>query len=448
MEPQILLLFFTLSLYLPASLAIAEPVSTPSPSPATFPTTSRGSVSVNLSSSSSSAHSTPYVASPYDVTSKFNPSMAIIVVVLLSAFFFMGFFSVYVRRCTTDDEFGTFPFPDDAPSPFAHRRSDPPPQGLDLFLLNRLPVVQFSALKASPKGVECAVCLCNFEEDEALRLLPNCGHSFHQDCIDMWLFSHTTCPLCRRSLLLYDKAGSICIAQERNPTEVGNGISAPHVAIDIQQDTTAIVVADEQDTPASESTATDPSRPVQERDVDFSHCGSPILGVMGTPSGSKKQNRGGKDRELRRSHSTGHSLVKGSKDRRNGLISSPSSSDTGDPSCSPLFHVLASNFHRSKSYTMLSNLQGVQQSEEQQTDMDLWACYPMRWLKKEAADVGGESSSSCSEPSSSKGNMIKSSSPSSSVRRTIRRLATDMDRTPQFFLSEHHRDFAQLAYVL
>ncbi|KAL3535552.1 hypothetical protein ACH5RR_004013 [Cinchona calisaya] len=44
---------------------------------------------------------------------------------------------------------------------------------------------------------ECAVCLSVFEEDEEVRQLPRCKHSFHASCIDKWLYSHLDCPLCR-----------------------------------------------------------------------------------------------------------------------------------------------------------------------------------------------------------------------------------------------------------
>ncbi|EXB38915.1 RING-H2 finger protein ATL1 [Morus notabilis] len=44
---------------------------------------------------------------------------------------------------------------------------------------------------------ECAVCLSAFEEGEEIRKLPRCRHCFHAPCIDMWLFSHSDCPLCR-----------------------------------------------------------------------------------------------------------------------------------------------------------------------------------------------------------------------------------------------------------
>ncbi|XP_031271378.1 RING-H2 finger protein ATL52-like [Pistacia vera] len=44
---------------------------------------------------------------------------------------------------------------------------------------------------------ECPVCLSIFEEGEEVRQLPRCKHSFHAPCIDMWLYSHFDCPLCR-----------------------------------------------------------------------------------------------------------------------------------------------------------------------------------------------------------------------------------------------------------
>lgn len=44
---------------------------------------------------------------------------------------------------------------------------------------------------------ECPVCLTEYKEAERIRLLPNCKHIFHPTCINTWLESHTTCPLCR-----------------------------------------------------------------------------------------------------------------------------------------------------------------------------------------------------------------------------------------------------------
>ncbi|KAF8688763.1 hypothetical protein HU200_042242 [Digitaria exilis] len=52
----------------------------------------------------------------------------------------------------------------------------------------------------APRPFDCAVCLCEFADHDRLRLLPTCGHAFHLACIDVWLRSSATCPLCRTKL--------------------------------------------------------------------------------------------------------------------------------------------------------------------------------------------------------------------------------------------------------
>lgn len=77
----------------------------------------------------------------------------------------------------------------------------PPEMRLDKSVVASLPTFVYHMNGAAPQsdGLECAVCLCEFQENEKGRLLPNCRHSFHIDCIDMWFLSHTTCPICRAS---------------------------------------------------------------------------------------------------------------------------------------------------------------------------------------------------------------------------------------------------------
>ncbi|CAL5022870.1 unnamed protein product [Urochloa decumbens] len=55
--------------------------------------------------------------------------------------------------------------------------------------------------KAGAGTALCAVCLEGVRRGEAVRRLPTCGHLFHRECVDMWLRSHATCPLCRRDLV-------------------------------------------------------------------------------------------------------------------------------------------------------------------------------------------------------------------------------------------------------
>ncbi|XP_010545928.1 PREDICTED: E3 ubiquitin-protein ligase At1g63170-like isoform X2 [Tarenaya hassleriana] len=47
---------------------------------------------------------------------------------------------------------------------------------------------------------ECCICLSAYEDGVELRELP-CGHHFHCECVDKWLFINATCPLCKYNIL-------------------------------------------------------------------------------------------------------------------------------------------------------------------------------------------------------------------------------------------------------
>ncbi|KAL4555959.1 hypothetical protein LXL04_038593 [Taraxacum kok-saghyz] len=83
--------------------------------------------------------------------------------------------------------------------------------GLQPSVINAITAVKFRNDGGVIVG-GCSVCLSEFEADETLRLLPNCKHAFHISCIDTWLQSHTTCPLCRAGIV-------DCTADEPPPEE-------------------------------------------------------------------------------------------------------------------------------------------------------------------------------------------------------------------------------------
>ncbi|XP_024529334.1 RING-H2 finger protein ATL5-like [Selaginella moellendorffii] len=78
--------------------------------------------------------------------------------------------------------------------------SNSPALGVDKSIIQSLPLFVFRESDKIKLDC-CAVCLCEFQEGDHGRTLPKCGHSFHTECIDMWLHCHSTCPLCRASLL-------------------------------------------------------------------------------------------------------------------------------------------------------------------------------------------------------------------------------------------------------
>ncbi|KQK14351.1 RING-H2 finger protein ATL79 [Brachypodium distachyon] len=48
-------------------------------------------------------------------------------------------------------------------------------------------------------AAECAICLGEFVDGDAVRVMPACGHGFHARCIERWLAGgrRSSCPTCR-----------------------------------------------------------------------------------------------------------------------------------------------------------------------------------------------------------------------------------------------------------
>lgn len=79
--------------------------------------------------------------------------------------------------------------------------------GLKKEVREMLPVIIYNE-SFSIKDTQCSVCLGDYQADERLQQIPACGHTFHLECIDHWLANHSTCPLCRLSVLASPKAKS------------------------------------------------------------------------------------------------------------------------------------------------------------------------------------------------------------------------------------------------
>ncbi|KAK8969056.1 RING-H2 finger protein ATL8 [Platanthera guangdongensis] len=76
-----------------------------------------------------------------------------------------------------------------------------PNKGLKKKALQSLPKTSFDVV-ADEQLAECPICLAEFAHGDEIRILPQCGHGFHVGCVDMWLGSHSSCPSCRRILIV------------------------------------------------------------------------------------------------------------------------------------------------------------------------------------------------------------------------------------------------------
>lgn len=61
--------------------------------------------------------------------------------------------------------------------------------------IEKLPCFDFKGTSSS--SADCAVCLEIFRVGDKCRLLPFCKHSFHAECVDLWLLRTPICPICR-----------------------------------------------------------------------------------------------------------------------------------------------------------------------------------------------------------------------------------------------------------
>ncbi|KAL3830618.1 hypothetical protein ACJIZ3_019420 [Penstemon smallii] len=214
----------------------------------------------------------------------FSPSMAIIIVVLIASLFFMAFFSIYIRNCSDSSSNGAS-LARRALSIRARRAAAA--RGLDASVIETFPTFSYSEVKDHKIGkgtLECAVCLNEFEDDETLRLIPKCDHVFHPECIDAWLESHVTCPVCRADLVPKPEDEPVPVqVPNSNEDNSNNNVVERN---DSRRDEVIVEVEENQEPRVNRNFSLEyPNRPVRSWSV----------GVFGF----------GKFR----SHSTGHSLV-------------------------------------------------------------------------------------------------------------------------------------------
>lgn len=148
----------------------------------------------------SSSHSSSGVSLS---SNKVSPSLLLIIIILAIIFFISGLLHLLVRSLIkpphrdSDDELENGSALQGQLQQLFHLHD----AGVDQSFIDTLPIFNYKAIIGVKDPFDCAVCLCEFEAEDKLRLLPKCSHAFHMECIDTWLLSHSTCPICRAILL-------------------------------------------------------------------------------------------------------------------------------------------------------------------------------------------------------------------------------------------------------
>ncbi|KAJ0021154.1 hypothetical protein Pint_32507 [Pistacia integerrima] len=98
--------------------------------------------------------------------------------------------------------------------------SSSPSKGLEPSTIASIPLFVYTS-NESKQGLECVICLSGFEDNDVGRSLPKCSHCFHVECIDMWLHSHSSCPICRAPIV-GDKNAAISSTVNEVENDVSN----------------------------------------------------------------------------------------------------------------------------------------------------------------------------------------------------------------------------------
>ncbi|MED6110312.1 hypothetical protein PIB30_041745 [Stylosanthes scabra] len=131
----------------------------------------------------------PSTPPPPHSSPKFSPLIVAMAGILASAFILASYY--YKRRRENNND-------DDDDESIHETATDIGVNFLEENALKWMAVWKYKR-GGNHRSDSCCVCLSEFEEGESVRVLPNCTHAFHPPCIETWLMSQSTCPLCRRA---------------------------------------------------------------------------------------------------------------------------------------------------------------------------------------------------------------------------------------------------------
>ncbi|XP_073035719.1 RING-H2 finger protein ATL46-like [Primulina eburnea] len=184
--------------------------------------------------------------------SKLSPMILFIIVVLAVVFFILALFHLLIRFLLKQRSPNLTNYQETSTSGSFQRQLQHlfhlHDYGLDQADIDLLPMFLYKEITGLKEHFDCAVCLCEFSEQDKLRLLPSCSHAFHIDCINTWLLSNSTCPLCRGVILApglsFENPMFFC--DDSKETECGSSrfasfVGVPSLLKDKQDDTNAAI---------------------------------------------------------------------------------------------------------------------------------------------------------------------------------------------------------------
>lgn len=127
----------------------------------------------------------------------FSPLIIAVIGVFASAFILVSYYTIISKYCRRRNQSDSNLELNENQNQVGNDSWQVTAAGLDETLIKSITVCKYKKGEGFIDGTDCSVCLSEFQENESLRLLPKCNHAFHIPCIDTWLKSHASCPLCR-----------------------------------------------------------------------------------------------------------------------------------------------------------------------------------------------------------------------------------------------------------
>ena len=102
------------------------------------------------------------------------------------------------NQMSFEDLLQQFGFPDNTPD---HQRN----RGASPEVIRECSTLETLARKDSIERLKenqkvCNICLEEFKQGDEMRMLNDCCHTYHKDCIDQWLSRVASCPICKKEL--------------------------------------------------------------------------------------------------------------------------------------------------------------------------------------------------------------------------------------------------------